>query len=186
MRQHSIDIETILPIARFQFLIDNMQLMRTSNYYPQTGAHMRAVLQRVKEAKVEVNGVCVGAIELGWLVFLGVGRGDSEADVDYMVDRIVKLRGFADSQGKMNESVAQVNGSVLLVSQFTLFADCSSRRPGFKQAAEPDIAEELYKLACQRIAACGISVATGVFAADMKVSLLNDGPVTFLLDSRTE
>lgn len=145
---------------------------------------MRALLQRVAHANVEVDSRIVGQIHRGWLVFLGVGQGDQSEDVDYMVDRIVKLRGFADENGKMNRSLVDIGGSLLVVSQFTLFADCSSRRPGFTRAAAPDLANALYEQACEKFRALHITTETGVFAADMQITLLNDGPVTFWLDSR--
>ncbi len=146
---------------------------------------MRAIVQRVLTAKVEVEKQIVGQIERGWLVFLGVGQGDESSDLDYIVDRIVKLRAFSDVEGKMNLSIDQIDGSLLIVSQFTLYGDCSSRRPGFKQASHPDIARQFYELACGQFRTHGLTVATGVFGADMQVTLTNDGPVTFWLDSRT-
>ena len=146
---------------------------------------MRAVLQRVSEASVTVSGEVVGAIQTGWLVLLGVAQGDGPDDADRLADKVVGLRAFADPDGKMNLSVANLGGSVLVVSQFTLLGDCrAGRRPSFVAAADPAEAERLYLRLADRIRAAGIGVATGVFRADMKVALVNDGPVTLLLDSR--
>ncbi len=146
---------------------------------------MRAVLQRVTRASVEVEGAIVGRIGLGWLVLLGVARGDADADADRLADKVVGLRAFADDAGKLNRAVGEVGGSVLVVSQFTLLGDCrQGRRPSFVEAAEPAEAERLYLRFAARIAAAGLPVGTGVFRADMAVSLVNDGPVTLLLDSR--
>jgi D-aminoacyl-tRNA deacylase len=146
---------------------------------------MRAVLQRVSRSSVEVGGVCVGQITHGWLVLLGVERGDTEADAAWIADKVLKLRGFEDDQGKMNRSVQDVEGSVLIVSQFTLLGDCrNGRRPSFTAAAEPAEAERLYLHCADLLAQSGLVVARGVFRAMMKVELVNDGPVTLLLDSR--
>jgi D-aminoacyl-tRNA deacylase len=146
---------------------------------------MRAVLQRVTRASVEVEGAIVGRIGAGWLVLLGVARGDSDADADWMAEKVAGLRAFEDDRGKMNRSVAEAGGAVLVVSQFTLLGDCrGGRRPSFTDAAPPDEAERLYRLVADRLAAMGLEVATGVFRAMMKVELVNDGPVTLLLDSR--
>ncbi|HEX8199874.1 MAG TPA: D-aminoacyl-tRNA deacylase [Isosphaeraceae bacterium] len=146
---------------------------------------MRAVIQRVARASVSVEGEGVGRIGPGWLVLLGVARGDADADADRLAEKVVGLRAFADEQGKMNRSVAEVSGSVLVVSQFTLLGDCrKGRRPGFDEAAEPAEAERLYERFVAAVAATGVPVATGVFRAMMRVELVNDGPVTFLLDSR--
>lgn len=146
---------------------------------------MRAVVQRVARASVRVEGEVVGRIGPGWLVLLGVARGDADADADRLAEKVVGLRAFADEQGKMNRSVAEVSGSVLVVSQFTLLGDCrKGRRPGFDEAAEPAEAERLYERFVAAVAATGVPVATGVFRAMMRVELVNDGPVTFLLDSR--
>ena len=146
---------------------------------------MRAVLQRVSRGSVEVDGECAGRIGKGWLVLLGVERGDSEADAAWIADKVMNLRAFEDDQGKMNRSVADVGGGVLVVSQFTLLGDCrGGRRPSFTAAAEPAEAERLYRLCADQIARSGLEVATGVFRAMMKVELVNDGPVTLLLDSR--
>ena len=146
---------------------------------------MRAVLQRVSRASVEVEGACVGRIAQGWLVLLGVERGDTEADAAWIADKVLKLRAFEDDQGKMNRSVREVGGSVLIVSQFTLLGDCrAGRRPSFTAAAEPAEAERLYLHCADFMAQSGLEVARGVFRAMMKVELVNDGPVTLLLDSR--
>lgn len=146
---------------------------------------MRAVLQRVKRASVEVDGVIVGRIGVGWLVLLGVARGDADADADRLADKVVGLRAFADDAGKLNRAVGEVGGSVLVVSQFTLLGDCrQGRRPSFVEAADPAEAERLYLRFADRVAAAGLPVGRGVFRADMAVSLVNDGPVTLLLDSR--
>jgi D-aminoacyl-tRNA deacylase len=146
---------------------------------------MRAVIQRATRASVEVNGQVVGRIDAGLLVLLGVAKGDGETDGRYLVEKIRTLRIFADEQGKMNRSLADIGGSVLLVSQFTLLGRTTNgRRPSFDEAAPPDEAKCLYEAAATELRAQGISVETGVFAAHMQVQLLNDGPVTFVLDSR--
>jgi D-tyrosyl-tRNA(Tyr) deacylase len=146
---------------------------------------MRAVLQRVTRASVEVDGSIVGRIGRGWLVLLGVAKGDTEADAESLAEKVVGLRAFEDDQGKMNLGVAEVGGGVLVVSQFTLLGDCrKGRRPSFTDAAEPAEAERLYRYFVDRVASAGVPVATGVFRAHMDVELLNDGPVTLLLDSR--
>ncbi len=146
---------------------------------------MRAVLQRVSRSAVEVEGTCVGRIGQGWLVLLGVERGDTEADATWIADKVKNLRAFEDEQGKMNRSVADVGGAILLVSQFTLLGDCrGGRRPSFSAAAEPAEAERLYRRCAELLAESGLEVATGVFRAMMMVELINDGPVTLLLDSR--
>lgn len=147
---------------------------------------MRAVVQRVTRARVTVEGRTTGEIEQGLLVLLGAGAGDQAPDLQYIVDKIVNLRIFADEAGKMNRSVLDVGGGVLVVSQFTLYGDArQGRRPAFTGALEPVAAKAMYEEACARIAAAGVSrVQTGEFAADMAVELVNDGPVTILLDSR--
>jgi D-aminoacyl-tRNA deacylase len=146
---------------------------------------MRAVLQRVVQSSVEVEGSCVGQIGRGWLVLLGVERGDTEADAAWIADKVLNLRAFEDDQGKMNRSVIDVGGGVLIVSQFTLLGDCrGGRRPSFTAAAEPELAERLYLYSAELMAESGVAVARGVFRAMMKVELINDGPVTLLLDSR--
>lgn len=146
---------------------------------------MRAVLQRVTRASVTVEGTLVGQIGLGWLVLLGVARGDTDDDADRIADKVANLRAFEDDQGKMNRSVLEVGGGVLVVSQFTLLGDCrAGRRPSFTEAAEPTEADRLYRRVVEHLTAAGLTVATGVFRAMMDVELVNDGPVTLLLDSR--
>jgi D-tyrosyl-tRNA(Tyr) deacylase len=145
---------------------------------------MRAVIQRVSHAKVEVDAKTIGEIGPGLLVYLGVGKGDTQTDAEFMADKLVNLRIFADEAGKMNRSVIDIRGSVLLVSQFTLQGDCrKGRRPGFDAAAEPGIAETLYDQVGELIGRSDVPVAKGSFGAHMQVTSLNDGPVTFLLDS---
>lgn len=146
---------------------------------------MRAVLQRVKEASVTVEGTVTGKIGPGLLVLLGVGKGDTEADLDFMVDKIPQLRIFEDEAGKMNRALLDGSRQLLAVSQFTLYADTrKGRRPSFIDAMEPVEARRLYASFCERCRALGLEVQEGVFAADMKVALVNDGPVTIVLDSR--
>ncbi len=146
---------------------------------------MRAVLQRVTRASVAVDGAEVGRIGTGWLALLGVARPDVDADADWLADKVAHLRAFEDDAGKMNRSVLDVGGAVLVVSQFTLLGDCrTGRRPSFIEAAEPAEADRLYRRFHERVAAAGLTVATGVFRAEMQVELVNDGPVTLLLDSR--
>ncbi|MGB1907734.1 MAG: D-aminoacyl-tRNA deacylase [Spongiibacter sp.] len=144
---------------------------------------MKALLQRVRHARVEVEGRCVGEIEQGLLVFLGVEQGDNEAGLERLLERVLNYRVFADEAGRMNLSVRDIAGGVLLVSQFTLAADTrKGRRPGFSTAAEPAVAEALYQRGVAMLNAHHSPVATGEFGADMQISLLNDGPVTFLLE----
>lgn len=146
---------------------------------------MKAVVQRVANARVEVDGAVIGAIERGLLVYLGVAQGDEGRDLDWMVDKVRGLRIFEDDQGKMNRDVADVAGSVLVVSQFTLLGDTrKGKRPSFSGAMPPEPAERLYEAFVAAIRAKGVPVATGRFRADMKVHSLNDGPVTLLIDSR--
>ena len=145
---------------------------------------MKALLQRVSEAKVTVNSKIIGEIGTGWLILLGVGKADSEAEIPKLSEKILGLRLFSDADGKFNLSVQDVGGQILVVSQFTLFADCSrGRRPGFSNAAPPDVAKDLYERFVDELRKSSITVATGEFGADMKVSLVNDGPVTIMLDS---
>ena len=146
---------------------------------------MKALIQRVTRASVEVNGQVVGRIDAGLLVLLGVAKGDGETDSRYLIEKIRTLRIFSDEQGKMNRSLTDIGGSVLLVSQFTLLGRTTNgRRPSFDEAALPDEAKRLYEAVATELRAQGTPVETGVFAAHMQVELLNDGPVTFLLDSR--
>ncbi len=146
---------------------------------------MRAVIQRVATASVDVDGITVGRIGQGYLVLLGVARGDGEQDAAWLADKLLELRAFEDEDGKMNLSVRDVRGGILVVSQFTLLGDCrTGRRPSFTEAAESGEAERLYLRFTNHLAQSGLEVATGVFRAMMKVALVNDGPVTLLLDSR--
>jgi D-tyrosyl-tRNA(Tyr) deacylase len=148
---------------------------------------MRAVLQRTLRASVVVEGAIVGEIAVGWLVLLGVAQGDVDDDADRLADKVANLRAFEDESGKMNRSVIEVSGSILVVSQFTLLGDCrTGRRPSFARAADPVEAERLYLRFAGQLRTAGIAVETGIFRADMKVELINDGPVTLLLDSRKE
>jgi D-tyrosyl-tRNA(Tyr) deacylase len=145
---------------------------------------MRAVVQRVREASVQVDGDVVGRIGRGLLVLLGVGQQDGTEDAVYLADKVVNLRIFADDQGKMNRSLVEVGGALLVVSQFTLWGDCrKGRRPSFVAAAEPEKARSLYQVFIHHAAGLGVEVATGRFQELMLVSLVNDGPVTLLLDS---
>ena len=148
---------------------------------------MRAVVQRVSEAAVTVAGEATGVIPKGLMVLLGVGKSDTEVDAVYLADKIVNLRIFEDAEEKMNLSVADVNGEILVVSQFTLYGDVrKGRRPGFDQAAPPDEAERLYEVFINRCRETGVKVETGRFRTHMMVSLTNDGPVTILLDSQKQ
>ncbi len=145
---------------------------------------MRAVLQRVSSARVRVDGAIVGEIGRGLLVLLGVARADTAADAAAMAAKIATLRVFEDEAGKMNRSVADVQGSVLIVSQFTLLGDCrGGRRPSYLEAAAPQQANALYETVVAAVRAAGLPVATGIFRAHMDVELVNDGPVTLLVDS---
>lgn len=144
---------------------------------------MRAVLQRVRRAKVTVGDEITGEIAAGWLVLLGVAPADTPKDVNWLADKVANLRAFEDADGKMNLSVQDVGGAVLVVSQFTLYGDClKGRRPGFTGAAPPAVAEPLYEAFAVALKALGVPVATGRFGADMQVELVNDGPVTFVID----
>lgn len=144
---------------------------------------MRLVIQRVKNAKVDIDGKTVSSIGKGLLVLLGVTHEDTKETVDYLVKKLCKLRVFEDENGKMNLSIKDVEGKLLIVSQFTLYADCSrGNRPSFVDAAKPDFANELYEYFCEKCKEEQIEVQKGIFGADMKVSLLNDGPVTIILE----
>jgi D-tyrosyl-tRNA(Tyr) deacylase len=145
---------------------------------------MRVLLQRVAGASVEVAGEKIAAIDAGLLIFLGLGRGDSRAAAERLADRTAGLRLFPDEAGKMNRSLLETGGEALVVSQFTLYGDCSrGRRPSFEEAAPPVLAKELYEYFQACLAAKGLKVASGRFGADMLVSLVNDGPVTFFLET---
>ncbi|WP_342378893.1 D-aminoacyl-tRNA deacylase [Myxococcus stipitatus] len=145
---------------------------------------MRAVVQRVLEASVTVEGQRVSDIGPGLLVLLGVGKGDTEADVAWMVEKLATLRIFEDAAGKMNLSLEDTSRQLIVVSQFTLYGDVrKGRRPSFIDAMEPATAKALYERACEALRQRGLSVGTGIFAADMKVALVNDGPVTLILES---
>lgn len=146
---------------------------------------MRAIVQRVKEASVTVDEKKVSEISRGLLVFLGVGKEDSKSDLEYLVDKVLGLRIFEDADKKMNRSLLDINGELLVVSQFTLYGDVrKGRRPSFSESAAPDLGEKLYRLFIERAKNKNIEVKEGIFGADMKVNLLNDGPVTILLDSK--
>ena len=145
---------------------------------------MKLVIQRVREARVAVEGNITGAIRTGLLVFLGIARNDTEQDADYLADKLLGLRIFPDQDGKMNRSVQECGGSLLVVSQFTLYGDCRrGRRPSFDQAAPPDQALPLYNYFLERVKKGPVPVQTGLFQATMEVQLVNDGPVTILMDS---
>ena len=142
---------------------------------------MKLVIQRVTHASVTVENKIVGKIDKGFLVLLGVGPEDTEAQADYLVQKLIKLRVFEDENGKMNLSLKDINGELLIVSQFTLYADCSGgNRPSFSNAAKPDKANELYEYFMKKCKDENIKVEHGIFGADMKVELLNDGPVTII------
>ncbi len=144
---------------------------------------MRIVIQRVTSASVEVEGRSVGEIDRGLLVLVGVGHGDSDAEAKWLAEKTVHLRVFSDDVGKMNRSVMDVGGAVLAVSQFTLLGDCQKgRRPAFTDAAPPELANRVYESYMQFVREFGIRVQQGVFAADMQVRLVNDGPVTMIID----
>lgn len=146
---------------------------------------MRAVVQRVLEASVKVDGELISEISKGFLVLLGVETGDDISAANYMASRLSKLRVFEDEFGKMNLDIRAINGQILLISQFTLLGDARGQnRPSFLNAERPEIAEQLYLQTAKDLNELGINTKTGVFGADMKVSLINDGPVTILLDSR--
>lgn len=144
---------------------------------------MKIVIQRVKEAKVEVENKIVGKIQKGFLVLIGVTHKDTKEDADYLVKKLCNLRVFKDKNGKMNLGLKDVKGELLIVSQFTLYADCSNgNRPSFVEAAKPDKANELYEYFCSECKKNNIKVEKGIFGADMKVSLINDGPVTIVIE----
>ncbi|MBQ3407787.1 MAG: D-tyrosyl-tRNA(Tyr) deacylase [Clostridia bacterium] len=144
---------------------------------------MKLVIQRVKYAEVKVDGKSIGKIDKGFLVLLGVGHDDTQEIADKFVKKIINLRVFEDENGKMNKSIKDVNGNILIVSQFTLYADCShGNRPSFINAGAPDKANELYEYFKEKCKEYDVPVESGIFGADMAVELLNDGPVTILLD----
>ena len=144
---------------------------------------MRLLIQRVSKASVKVEGECVGKINKGFLVFLGITHGDTKDNVDYLVNKLYNLRVFEDENKKMNLSIKDINGEILIVSQFTLYADTShGNRPSFINAAKPDEANELYEYFIEKAKQTGLKIEPGIFGADMKVELLNDGPVTILLE----
>ena len=144
---------------------------------------MKAVIQRVQHASVTVEGTVVGQIGRGIMVLVGVEKGDSEAPADWLAEKIVSLRIFEDEEGKMNRSLSDIDGSVLAVSQFTLAGNCSKgRRPSFDTAAQADAGKRLYDYFVEALKRQGVPVATGIFQADMQVALVNDGPVTFILE----
>ncbi len=146
---------------------------------------MRAVVQRVSEASVTIEGAVVGQINCGYMILLGVHEEDTEKDAEYLVGKIAKLRVFEDDAGKMNRSIEAVSGSILSISQFTLYAETKKgNRPSFIKAARPDVAIPLYEAFNAGLRAQNIPVVTGEFGADMKVSLVNDGPVTIIFDTR--
>ena len=146
---------------------------------------MRAVIQKVKNANVKVNGDTVGEIQKGFLIFLGIEAGDTQSDLAYIVGKISKIRIFEDADDKMNLSIKDVGGEVLSISQFTLLGDArKGNRPSFTGAEKPEKAKEIYLKFNEELRKEGIKVAEGIFQADMEVSLVNDGPVTILLDSR--
>lgn len=146
---------------------------------------MRAVIQRVKSAEVYVDGRLSGKIGSGLLVFVGMARGDGEDDISYLISKLPDLRIFEDSSGKFNLSLQEINGEILVVSQFTLYGDCrKGRRPSFTEAEEPTVAKSLYDRLIFKLRERGVPVETGEFQAKMEVHLINDGPVTLLLDSR--
>jgi D-tyrosyl-tRNA(Tyr) deacylase len=146
---------------------------------------MRAVVQRVRSAEVYVEGRLSGKIGNGLLVFIGVGKGDGEGDISYMTSKLPELRIFEDASGKFNLSLKEIGGEMLIVSQFTLYGDCrKGRRPSFTEAEEPTVAKSLYDRFVSKLEGLGIPVQTGEFQAKMDVHLINDGPVTLLLDSK--
>jgi len=146
---------------------------------------MIAVWQRVSEAKVKVNGKSIARIGRGALILLGVEKADTEKDAAFIADKCVHLRLFENEEGRFDRSLLEIGGQILLVSQFTLFGDCrKGRRPSFSRAAEPEKAKGLYQRTAELIKSRGIEISTGIFQARMQVSLVNDGPVTVLLDSR--
>ena len=148
---------------------------------------MRAIIQRVRRASVSVDDIIQGEIGHGMLVLLGIRGSDTTTDLQWLAEKIVNLRIFEDQQGKMNKSLADIDGEMLIISQFTLYGDCrKGRRPGFSSAAAPEIAEPLYQQFIKEVKNRQVKVATGIFQASMEVELVNDGPVTLLLDSEKQ
>jgi D-tyrosyl-tRNA(Tyr) deacylase len=148
---------------------------------------MRAVIQRVSRAAVRIDGEIHGEITHGMVVLLGIRGGDAVSDLQWLAEKVVNLRIFEDQQGKMNRSLADIDGEMLIISQFTLYGDCrKGRRPGFSSAAPPEIAEPLYRRFIEEVKNRQVKVATGIFQAAMEVELVNDGPVTLLLDSEKQ
>jgi len=146
---------------------------------------MRAIVQRVKSANVQIDGQLVAEIESGLLIFLGISIDDQQSDIDYLIRKIANLRIFRDDDLRMNKSLLDVGGQALVVSQFTLYGDCrKGRRPNFSQAAKPEQAHQLYQVFVNQLLQLGVDVKTGVFQATMEVELTNDGPITILLDSK--
>jgi D-tyrosyl-tRNA(Tyr) deacylase len=146
---------------------------------------MRIVLQRAKSARVDIAGETVGSIGIGLVILLGVTQTDQEQDARYLADKVMQLRIFPDEAGRMNRSLLEAGGALLVVSQFTLYGDCrKGRRPSFDHAAPPEQARTLYECFIQHLKSSNIAVETGVFQAEMEVHLINDGPVTFILDSK--
>ena len=144
---------------------------------------MKLVIQRVKEANVEVEGNIVGKIDKGFLILVGITHSDTKENADYLVKKVSNLRVFEDENGKMNLSIKDIDGKFLIVSQFTLYADCSGgNRPSFTNAARPEMANELYEYFCDKCVENGIEIQKGIFGANMKVGLVNDGPVTIVLE----
>lgn len=144
---------------------------------------MKLVIQRAKNASVTVDNKIVGKIDNGFVVLLGIKNGDTKTEADYLVKKLVNLRVFSDENDRMNLALKDVNGKLLIISQFTLYADCSrGNRPGFEEAAKPDVAEPLYEYFCSECEKCGIEVQKGIFGADMKVEFMNDGPVTIVME----
>ncbi len=146
---------------------------------------MRVLIQRIKEGRVTIDGKEISRIQAGVCLFLGIANGDTKENADYLAEKVVALRIFEDEAGKFNRSILDVQGEVLTISEFTLYGDCSKgRRPSFSRAAPPQEAEPLYHYFVQRLKVLGLKVATGRFQAKMEVNIINQGPVTFILDSR--
>lgn len=146
---------------------------------------MRIVLQRVKSAHVEIAGETVGSIGSGLMILVGITHGDQERDAEYLAEKVIQLRVFRDAEGRMNRSLLEVQGGLLVVSQFTLYGDSrKGRRPSFDQAARPEQARALYEHFVERLKSRNIAVQTGVFQAEMEIHLINDGPVTLILESK--